>query len=144
MPIATTYAAIRAGVVTAIKGTLPSYEPRSSERWRLVDQRRDVPSVGLRSFFVELKNVEPQGDVYGGCGLHRADLYVWTSYVGTTPTEAQVLIAEDQQDLWRSLHRAEITGAPKYTKAPFEYESEEMGRVWGAHLFIAEFFLPLP
>ncbi len=144
MPIATTFDQIRSAIVTAIRETLPTYEPRSSERWRPVDQKSDVPSTGLRSFFVELINIQEEGEVYGGCALHTADLNIWTSYTGLKPAEHQVLVARDQQDLWRALHRAEIAGAPKFTKSPFDFESDEDGRVWGSHSFTAYLFLPLP
>lgn len=144
MPISTTIDVIRAGIVTAIRETVPSYEPRSEERWRPVSQKGDVPSTGLRSYFVELRDITEEGDVYGGCALHSADLYIWTSYVGLTSTEAQIFAGRDQQDLWRSLHRAQLDGAPRFTKQPFEPENEEEGRLWGAHLFSISLFLPLP
>ena len=144
MPIATTIDQIRAGIVTAIRETSPTYEPRSEERWRVVRQKSDVPSTGLRSFFVELTDIEEEGDIYGDCALHTATLNVWTSYVGLPPAEQQVMTARDQQDLWRSLHRAEIDGAPKFSKAPFDAENDEDGRYWGAHAFTAYLFLPLP
>ena len=144
MPIATNIANIRAGIVTAIHGIAPSYEPRSSELWRPVDQIRDVPSSTLRSFFVDIQNIEEEGPVWGGCALHTAELRVWTSYLGLNPAEQQVVTLSDQQDLWRALHRAEIDGAPKFSKAPFEPENDEDGKYWGAHLLTAFLFLPLP
>lgn len=144
MPIATTFDAIRSSIVSTILAVEPSYTPRSDERWRYVQQRTDVPSCGLRTFFVDLRDLEEDGEIYGGCALHTAQLYVWTSYIGILPAEHQVFIGADQQDLWRALHRAEIDGAPKFAKAPFEFENEDDGRTWGAHVFTASLFLPLP
>lgn len=142
--ISTTFDLVRAGIMTAIVGVVPSYEPRSNDLWRPVQQKRDVPSEGLRSFFVELRDITEEGDVYGGCALHTANLSIWTSYQGLTPAEQQVLVGRDQQDLWRALHRAEIDGASKFTKSPFQEENDEDGHIWGAHSFVASIFLALP
>lgn len=144
MPIATTIDAIRSSIVDAVRGITPSYAPRSEELWRYVHQRTDVPSNGLRSFFVELRDIEEEGEVYGGCAQHAAGLYIWCSYIGLIPAEQQVFKHRDQQDLWRALHRAQIDGAPKFLKSPFEAENDEDGRLWGAHVFQATLFLPLP
>jgi hypothetical protein len=144
MPIATTIDAIRSSIVETIRGITPSYTPRSDERWRAVQQQKDVPSKGLRSFFVELRNLQEEGEIYGGCALHSADLHVWCSYIGLIPAEQQLFVHRDQQDLWQALHRAQIDGAPRFLKSPFEPENDEDGRLWGAHLFSTSFFLPLP
>lgn len=129
--------------MTAIHDIAPTYTPSGGELWRPVDKRDDVPSTGLRSFFVELRDIVEDGPVYGGCAPHTAELRVWTSYGGLPPAEQQVFVGRDQQDLWRSLHRAQIDGAPKFEKQPFEEENDD-GRYWGAHVFTAHMFLPLP
>lgn len=145
MPIATTIDAIRASIVTTIRGITPTYTPMSTDGWRYVDRKSEVPSTGLRTFFVELVDPIESGPVFGGCALHTADLLVWTSYGGLDPAEQQVLKVRDQSDLWRELHRAQIDGASKFEKQPFQTESEEGdGRLWGAHAFTAYIFLPLP
>lgn len=142
MPLATTFDAIRSGIVDAIVGITPSYTPSSTDLWRQVYQQKDVPSVGLRSFFVDLGVPVEDGEVFGGCARHRAELRVWTSYGDMPPGEAQVFKARDHQDLWRALHRALIDGAPKFEKVGFESQSED-GRIWGAHVFEATLFLPI-
>jgi hypothetical protein len=143
MPIATTIDEIRSSIVATIRGINPTYTPTGSQGWRPVSSTQDVPSLGLRSYFVEIRDIVEDGEIYGECAGHTATLNIWTSYGGVSPADQQVLSARDQQDLWRELHRAQIDGAPKFEKQGFE-ESNEDGRQWGAHVFTAYLFLPLP
>lgn len=143
MPIATTFADARAAIVTAIREWTPSYAPGSAATWRPVDQKDKVPSVGVRSYFIEMSAPVGTGEIYGGCELNECDLLVWTSYGGLSEAEGQVYAGTDHQELWTALHRAEIEGVSKFDKAGFEPETED-GRLWGAHVFTAYIFLPLP
>lgn len=143
MPIATTFAAARADIVTTIREWEPAYTPGSTARWRPVNQRNDVPSIGVRSFYVEMAAPTGTGEIYGGCELNECELRVWTSYGGLSDAEGQVYAGTDHQELWTALHRAEIDGVSKFDKLGFEPESDD-GRLWGAHVFTAYIFLPLP
>ncbi len=142
MPVSTTFDALRAGIVTAIRGIAPTNTPGASSLWNRVDAREDVPSNDARNFFVELDVPTEAGEVFGGCLEHEAELRIWTSYGGLKPATAQVLAASDHHDLWTTLNRAAIDGLALVEKDGFEPESDD-GRLWGAHIFTARFFLPL-
>ncbi len=143
MSTTATFDDIRAGIVTAIRGITPTYPHYAGACWNHVKSQASVPSSDLRNYFVDLDVPLETGDVFGGCAEHTAELRVWTSYGGLSEAEQQVMVARDHQDLWRSLHRAAIDGAPKYEKAGFEGEADD-GRLWGAHVFTVTLFLPLP
>lgn len=142
MPESITYDELRAGIVTAIVGITPSYAPSSGALWCPVQSRDDVPSHDLRNFYAKLSTPVETGEGYGGCLQHECTLEVYTSYGGLNETEQDVLTARDNQDLWRELHRANLDGAPIFTKDDFADESDD-GRQWGAHVFNVQFFMPL-
>ncbi|MGH1451192.1 MAG: hypothetical protein ACRBBM_17445 [Pseudomonadaceae bacterium] len=142
MPVATTYDALRASLITTIAGITPSYTPSSASLWCPVQAPKDVPSSDPRNFYVRLSTPVEDGEVYGGCLRHTAELEVITSYGGLSGAEQDVMTARDNQDLWRELHRAGLEGGPKFAKDGFNDESDD-GRQWGAHVFTVTFFMPL-
>ena len=142
MPVATTYDALRAGLITTIAGIAPSYTPSSALRWCPVLAKGEVPSDTARNFYVQMSTPVEVGEGYGGCLQHETTLEVYTSYGGLSDAEQDVMTARDNQDLWRELHRAGLDGSPKFAKDGFNDEFDD-GRQWGAHVFTVEFFMPL-
>ena len=143
MPISTTFREARAAIVETIRGITPTHPHYSGALWNEVRSKDEVPSADLRNFYVELSDPEETGEIYGGCAEHEAELMIWTSYGSLSPNDQQDIRSDDKQDLWQQLHRAEIDGVSKFAKAGFEPETTD-GRLWGAHVFTATLFLPLP
>ena len=144
MSLTTTFQDARAGIITTIVESTSSLSQGSADGWRLVEQVEDVPSLGLRSFFVDLGPPIPTGDIYGGCELHECPLDVFVSYGELPPAEAQVMVAGDAIDLRRSLQGAGIAGVPRFDYEGFEESSQGSGRSWGSHSFTVSLFLPIP
>lgn len=141
MPSPTLPSLLRDDFVATIKAIVPEETQHSSKAWRFTRSGADIPGSEVRTFTLRLK---PRGDgVIVGCGNdYQFDLQVITSYAGMQTFDADPLIVEDNRQLHQTLalRAGPLAGLQAVLwDGPFEFESEDDGKIWGFHPFVVRY-----
>ena len=140
MAQATTMAAVKAGLRAVILQITPTHPEYRNKPWARAKSKRDVEGGSIRTFHVTAGNAKRTlaGVQAPEHGEFAFDFRVWTSYSGIDEDNDDGIIGQDGADLELAI-RSQYNVLPGFYSATYEAwepeDSDEGGRLWGAHFF---------